>query len=162
MRNSRIGTWPICNSKLSEISASNYDCELKFVMQLLLFSKLFLRWCLLHTCELHRVFVATQTAGAQIRTFGPCRPHIYSRSPMLLTAPSCCQRRCRRSCKFRGFKLWFCHDILLGGGLRPDVTPRTCSPALHGVPGGFWGGNVDTSCDISSFPSLPLRKFQQQ
>jgi hypothetical protein len=26
----------------------------------------FLRWCLLHTCELHRVFVATQTAGAQI------------------------------------------------------------------------------------------------
>ena len=26
---------------------------------------------------------------------------------------------------------------LTGGGLRPDGTPRTCSPALHGVPGGF-------------------------
>ncbi len=26
----------------------------------------FLRWCLLRTCELHRVFVATQTTGAQI------------------------------------------------------------------------------------------------
>jgi hypothetical protein len=57
----------------------------------------FLRWCLLRTCALHRVFVATQTAGAQIRTFEPCRPHIYSRLPLLSTAPSCHQRRCRSS-----------------------------------------------------------------
>jgi hypothetical protein len=37
MRNSRIGIWPIGNSKLSEISTSNYDCELESVMQFLLF-----------------------------------------------------------------------------------------------------------------------------
>jgi len=34
----------------------------------------FLRWCLLRTCELHRVFVTTQTAGVQIHNV--CRGHL--------------------------------------------------------------------------------------
>ena len=51
----------------------------------------FLRWHLLRICELLWIFVAPQTAGAWIRAFEPCPPHIYSRLPLLPMTLSCCQ-----------------------------------------------------------------------